>query len=142
MRASFLPFLQSEKLVTHLFTISPVKLNRIPRQYFHILYLQLHKIDPPFPPLQRRKTSSSSTTPPPPPPRIVRCVDFISATCSSVRDQKPAGGKKEKSWLINGVSLVDRNHPRLGGRTEVSLADKCVPESQGCQARVMGRART
>lgn len=49
---------------------------------------------------------------------------------------------KEKSWLINGVSLVDGNLPRLGGRTEVRLADKCVPESQGCQARVMGHART
>lgn len=60
-----------------------------------------------------------------------------------MRDQKPAKKKKrKKSWVINGVSLVDRNHLQLGGRTEVRLADKCVPESQGCQPRVMGRART
>lgn len=63
-----------------------------------------------------------------------------------MRDQKSAGEKEKtktkNSWVINVVSRVDGKRLRLGGRTEVRLADECVPESQGCQPRVMGRART
>lgn len=147
---SYLPFSQLEKHAERLLNVSHVEIRRLSREFlycriltaFFFLLWQCEFAENGLfltPTVEQKRKTSSST----PGESPVKCgMDWLYLSRMFLCKGSETCQKKEKSWVINGVSLVDRYHLRLGGRTKVRLADKCVPESQGCQPRVMGCGRT